>query len=364
LTLRIALTHVYAWPEVRRGGERYLHELGSALKRSGHEVTIFTTARTARRGTELGVPVRYLRRRHLAQSRLGPHSDEAGFAAEVAALLAVRRVDVWHALGTADAAAAAVLSRARRTRSVYTDLGVPDKWYRDTRPDSGLHRLVVRDIDSYVCLSDYAAAALERDYGRPAHRVGGGVDLARFRPLGRRSPEPALLYSGVVDEPRKRLRLLVEAVALLRAKVPDVQLWVSGPGELGSILAGAPAAGVDAVVHLGAGNVDDQPRLYGSAWATVLPSKNEAFGLSLLESLACGTPIVASTDGGGSGDLVQPGVGEISEPTAPALAEACEAALERSQAAGVTEACRAAAAPFDWSSAIVPALERLYLATA
>ena len=362
MTLRIALTHVYGWPEVRRGGERYLHELGRALQGAGHQVTIFTTARNAHRGTELGVPVRYFRRRHLARSKMGPQSDEAAFAAEAAARLAVRPVDVWHALGTADGAAASVLGRVRRTRSVYTDLGVPDKWYRDTRPDCALHRRVVRDVNSYICLSSYAAAALDRDYGRTADRIGGGVDLARFRPCRARSPEPVLLYSGVVDEPRKRLRLLVEATALLRAELPGLQLWVSGPGDLARVLDGAPAAGIDAVVHLGLGPVGDQPRLYGTAWATVLPSKSEAFGLSLLESLACGTPIVACTDGGGSGDLVRPGVGEICEPTVTALAEACRAALDLSQDPGVADACRAAAAPFDWSTAIVPAMERLYLA--
>ncbi|MEY2469223.1 MAG: hypothetical protein QOF21_1921, partial [Actinomycetota bacterium] len=33
--MRILLSHVYSWPEVRRGGERYLHELGAALVEAG-----------------------------------------------------------------------------------------------------------------------------------------------------------------------------------------------------------------------------------------------------------------------------------------------------------------------------------------
>ncbi|MEX2393283.1 MAG: glycosyltransferase, partial [Actinomycetota bacterium] len=50
-TMRIALTHAFCWPEVRRGGERYLHELGGALARRGHRVTIIggaTRSSTAR----------------------------------------------------------------------------------------------------------------------------------------------------------------------------------------------------------------------------------------------------------------------------------------------------------------------------
>jgi hypothetical protein len=44
MSLRVVLTHVYAWPEVRRGGERYLHGLASALAWAGHAVDIVSTA--------------------------------------------------------------------------------------------------------------------------------------------------------------------------------------------------------------------------------------------------------------------------------------------------------------------------------
>ena len=61
--LRIVLSHVYAWPEVRRGGERYLHELAAALAGGGHPVTILTSAPTGCRRAEMGVPVVAVRRR-------------------------------------------------------------------------------------------------------------------------------------------------------------------------------------------------------------------------------------------------------------------------------------------------------------
>lgn len=360
MSLRIALTHVYGWPEVRRGGERYMHELGAALARAGHDVTILTTAPTAGRGEQLGVPVRYLHRRRLPLARLDPLGDEMAFALQAAARLGGRRLDVWHALGTADAAVATALGSVRPVRSVYTDLGVPLRGYRDGRPDRRLHRLVVRGVDRYVCLSAYAASVLERDYGRRPERIGGGVDTTRFGPAPRRSPVPSLLYSGAVDEPRKRLSLLLEAVALLRRDIPRLELWVSGQGSLDRIVRAAPAGAAEAVVPLGTGSLADQAGRYGTAWATVLPSQSEAFGLCLLESLACGTPVVACEDGGGPADVVQPGVGFMAAPEPGALAEACRAALDLAGSAGVVERCRAAATPFDWSTGIAPAMAEIY----
>ncbi len=78
--LRIVLTHVYAWPEVRRGGERYLHELASALADAGHQVSILSTATAPGHGRILGIKTRYLRRhsRPLAR-RFGELSPEVAF---------------------------------------------------------------------------------------------------------------------------------------------------------------------------------------------------------------------------------------------------------------------------------------------
>jgi glycosyltransferase involved in cell wall biosynthesis len=86
----------------------------------------------------------------------------------------------------------------------------------------------------------------------------------------------------------------------------------------------------------------------------------EAFGLVLVESLACGTPIVALADGGGPAEIVQEGVGFRSGETPAALADACAAAIDLVTFPNTTTACRDAAAAYDWRTAIVPQLERIY----
>jgi glycosyltransferase involved in cell wall biosynthesis len=77
--------------------------------------------------------------------------------------------------------------------------------------------------------------------------------------------------------------------------LPEARLWVAG-GKM--VVFGYPSHTMAAIDVLGVGQLDDVPRRYREATVTVLPSADEAFGLVLVESLACGTPVVAAASGG------------------------------------------------------------------
>jgi glycosyltransferase involved in cell wall biosynthesis len=357
--LRIALSHVYAWPEVSRGGERYMHELGAALVAMGHRVRILSTAPRPRRDRVLGVDVQYLRRRRVLPSRLGAQSDEVAFGGQALARLAASPLDVWHAMGTADAAAAALVSSVRGVRSAYMDLGFPYRASRERRPDRRLHELVVRRIDHYLCFSHAAGEHLQSGYGRPAEVVPGGVDVDRFEPAERRHGTPALLFPADASEPRKNLPLLLEAVAVLRRTHPDLEVWVAGRGDQAAIVAAAPSEAREAAVLLGDVTPEAMIDLYGRAWVTVLPSEAEAFGLVFVESLACGTPIVG-LDRGGPAEIIRTGIGAAAQPDAASVAAACETALDLAAQPGIAADCRAAARAWDWKTSVVPRLLELY----
>ncbi|MFL6203971.1 MAG: glycosyltransferase family 4 protein [Acidimicrobiales bacterium] len=359
MTLRIALSHVYAWPEVHRGGERYMHELGGALAQLGHQVRIVTTAPRPAADRILGVEVQYLRRRRVLPSRLGAQSDEVAFGAQALTRLAAAPIDVWHAMGTADAAAASLVSRVRNVRSAYTDLGFPYRESRERRPDRRLHEQAVRHLDHYICFSQAAGDHLASGYGRAAEVVPGGVDVDRFAPAARRHPAPALLFAADASEPRKNLPLLLEAVAILRRAHPDLEVWVAGRGDQAALLSAAPAAAQEAAVLLGDVAPEDMIDLYGRAWVMVLPSEAEAFGLVYVEALACGTPVVG-LDRGGPAEIIRPGIGAAAQPTPESVAEACELALGLAARPDIAADCRAAAREWDWKTAIVPRLLDLY----
>lgn len=348
--MRVMLTATYGWPEVYRGGERYLHELADFLQQAGHDVRIVISGPGAARDVVRGVPVYRLRPREF--HRFGELGREVAFGAAALAAIGWRQLDVWHATSTADAAAAAQLGRFRDVRTVFTDHGFPLAASRERRSDYRLYRMVLRHIDSYVCVSRAAADCLANAFHRSAAVVPPGVDTGRFTP-SRRSEVPTLVYAGSLTESRKGLPLLASAVARLRETIPALRLEVYGQGEPPPEI----AAVADACQALDPAHLAER---YAGAWATVLPSTAEPFGMVLTESLASGTPVVALYDGSGPLDIVRPGVGVLAGEGVDALAAACRQALDLARAPTTAAACRERAMAFDWRTAIVPQLEEVY----
>ena len=357
--MRIAFTHAFCWPEVRRGAERFIQELGAALVRRGHEVTILSSGWDASTTVDDGVTTIRLRRRHE-----DTWAHEADFGRRVLPRLVRGRYDAVHSMGRRDALAsirAARLHPGRRT--VLTDLGLPSRefWSHHGKEAAVVER-VVRGIDVYSCMSRFALDFLERDYGRAdGVVVPGGVSLAAFAPAPAREAQPTLLLSGAFTDARKGAGTVLEALPLLARDEPGVHFWLSGPGDAGPLLDAAPAEARRRTTFLGVGEAHEQAGRYGRAWATVLPSTDDSFGMALIESQACGTPIVVSTQGAPQ-ELVTPGVtGELCDPgDAAGFAAAALRAFALARDPATVDACRASAARFDWDAALAPLCEGLY----
>jgi glycosyltransferase involved in cell wall biosynthesis len=149
-----------------------------------------------------------------------------------------------------------------------------------------------------VTPSAWLAGLVERSplLGRFAtHVVPNGVDLERFRPgdaraarvrLGIDPDRPTILFAGAdLADRRKGGDLLRDALRMLDR---DVQLVVAG---------GASVPGLDAI-PLGTLTDDEMPLAYAAADLYVLPSRADNFPNTVVESLACGTPVVAFRVGG------------------------------------------------------------------
>ena len=353
--MRVAITHPYSWPEVRRGAERIARETARALAARGHDVTVLTSGTSGRVIEEDGFRIICYRR------IFGPAPrHERWFGWRIMPHLALHRYDVVHSLMPGDALAAIRTARISGHTTVYEELGIPIRdWWAD-KPDRDLRLAVARRTDVYGCMSDFAVKILERDFDRSGALIPGGVRMTEFAPAASREDRPTVLFSGVIDEPRKGVSVLLDAAALVARTEPDVQVWLSGPGDAGSLLAAAPAAAADRTVVLPVGEPHDQAVRYGRAWATALPSINESFGMVLVESLACGTPIVVA-DHSAPPELVAPGVGAVCRPGDPvSLADALLAAFALARHPDTVTRARAAAAAYDWDDAIAPSLEATY----
>jgi glycosyltransferase involved in cell wall biosynthesis len=103
-----------------------------------------------------------------------------------------------------------------------------------------------------------------------------------------------LLHVGSTIE-RKRIDMLLEIFAAVRAERPDARLIRVGGPFTGAQRALARELGVaDAIAVLPFVDRGTLSAIYRRAAVTLLPSEREGFGLPLVESLACGTPLVAT----------------------------------------------------------------------
>lgn len=175
------------------------------------------------------------------------------------------------------------------------------------RAAAALHRETLgrgmRRATRIVCKSvDYArhSPTLSRVPAAQLDVVPNGVDLDDF-PLGR-GRGPDLLFVGRLV-PYKGLDTLIRAMARIHSET-DARLTVIGDGPERARLVALAEALRAPVTFRGRVPREELARSYGVHRLTVLPSVNsqEAFGISLLESMATGTPVVAS-------DL--PGVREV-----------------------------------------------------
>ena len=191
-----------------------------------------------------------------------------------------------------------------------------------------------------------------------AQLIPPGVDCERFTPAS--SPaarEKRVLYVGRVERTSrwKGLHTLVESLVRLRDRVPGVRLDIVGDGDdVAALHSRAERLGVAGDIEWH-GRVEhtELPRFYQRAAVTVLPSltESESFGMTLVEAMASGCPVVGS-DVGGVPFVIRDGVDGVLVPPgdADALADGLASVLTdpaRARALGAAGR-EAASARWDW----------------
>jgi glycosyltransferase involved in cell wall biosynthesis len=260
-------------------------------------------------------------------------------------------------------------SLRKRDRAVVTvhDLGWqahPELYDRRLRlMYGGLFPWVLRRADRFIAVSRYTADDLVRRAGVPVSKIDviyHGLDpvfstRANCPPPSTEAPY-VLAVGGV--SPRKNTRRLIEAFNRwrgrggLRAKYRLLITGTSLDREFSRNGRGLP----EGVSLLGYVDKAELPGLYAGAAAFLYPGIYEGFGLPIIESMACGTPVVTSRTGaapeiaGGAAILVDPfdiesiaaGLDQVTIPEE----------AERLRSLGLQRI-----APFDWDTAAAATLD-------
>lgn len=233
------------------------------------------------------------------------------------------------------------------------------------RAKRSIESRVYRRARRFIVLSRAFADVLGERYGVADDRiriVPGGVDAARFGggptrraarlALGVATGRPIV---GVVRRLVRRVGLenLVEAFATVRARVPDALLLVGGAGPLAAELSRRVAErGLAEHVTLMGFVADDRlPVFYRACDLTIVPSVAlEGFGLTTIESLAAGTPVLVTPVGGLPETVrgLDPGL-VLRDASPESIATALIDALTGARALPTPERCAEyARAQFDW----------------
>src|SRR3954452_13045807 len=324
--MRIALVSEHASPlavlgGVDAGGQNvHVAALARALARRGATVVVHTRRDDPQlpRRVELhpGVVVDHVDAgpaKGLPKDELLPYMD--AFADELRRQWTHERPDVVHSHFWMSGLAALDAAKALGIPVVHTfhALGVVKRRYQgdaDTSPQQriALERDIVARADRIVATCTDEAFELMRMGAERSkvHVCPCGVDLEHFRPDGpaeERSLEHRIVYAGRLVE-RKGIGNIISALE----QVPGCELVVAGgppaaeldgDQEAARLRALASRHGVADRVHLrGRVGRADLPPLLRSADALVTVPWYEPFGITPLEAMACGIPVVASAVGG------------------------------------------------------------------
>ena len=375
--LRVGLVCPYSL-DVPGGVQNHVLGLARTLDGRGHDVAVLAPGARPEESaaplpayvTTTGWAVPVPHNGSVARVAFGPVT-----ATRVRRWLDRGRFDLLHLHEPATPSPSVLALWAARTPVVATFHTAQDRGWALGTSAATVLRPGLRKIAAHVAVSEAAGHTLTRYLPVDPVVVPNGIDRRMFTdptaatgattpaaaataPRTSAGPAPHLLFVGRLDEPRKGLRLLLDALPAVRACHPGTRLTVVGPGPRPDL----PAALAGAVRFAGPVGDAEKAALLRAADVLVAPNTGgESFGIVLAEAMASGTAVVASDllpfravlDQGRCGVLFRTG-----DPHA--LAEAVDRVLgDASLRRDVARRALAASAAYDWSS-VTTRVEQVY----
>ena len=349
--MRVGLVSPYPW-DVPGGVVAHVRDLAETLLGLGHDVSVITPVDdddvplpswVTRAGRSVPVPF------NGSVSRLvfGPVS-----AARVRRWLADGDFEVLH-LHSPETLSLSLLALMNARGPIVATFHAANPRSRILALLQSPLQVQLEKLAGRIAVSPAARKTIVEHLGGDAVVIPNGVHVDRYAAAPRLDGWPgeggALGFVGRIDEPRKGLDVLLDAMPRLWRDHPRLRLLVAGPGELDR--------DVDPRVTL-LGQVGERQKasVYRSVDVFVAPNTGgESFGIILLEAMAAGTPIVASDLDAfrrvlesGDGDTPAGAVATVGDPES--LAHACAGLLgSPARQDAYRAAGRDLVARYDWS---------------
>jgi N-acetyl-alpha-D-glucosaminyl L-malate synthase BshA len=290
---------------VQGGSGIVASELATALAGRGHEVHLAACERPYRLREDSGVVFHAVHVPHYPLFRYPPH--DLSLANRLAAVAKASHLHIIHAHYAIPHAVAALLARQivlpQQVKIVTTLHGTDITLVGSHAEFFDLTRHAMEQSDALTAVSAWLRDETQRRFNLPAPPVvvPNFVDTARFTPEGR-APHPAaggefhVLHASNL-RPVKRIADVVRVFHLVQKALP-ARLTILGEGpEQGPARELVSELGLSGRVTF-TSTSEDVPAMMRSAHLKMLLSDYESFGLSAIEAMASGTPVVGSNSGG------------------------------------------------------------------
>lgn len=296
--MRIALVTEFYYPHLG-GVTEHVHHLATEFIRQGHEPIIITSRMSG--SSHDSSFVRRIGTSRVVFSNGSFARITTGFRLRdsIASILREERIDVLHVHGPL-APIIGLIAPAAAHRLDIPVVGTFHSWF----PRCVGYRLFrapcQKRLDRFAATIAVSEPVIEAHakYFRANWRIiPNGVDTEDFHPNGRRSTDaftrgPRLLFLGRLD-PRNGLDTVLDAMPTIIDRFNDARLVIAGDGPLRPWYEQRARSLGNHVEFLGRVN-GERPHIYGSADLYLCPTTKASFGITLLESMACGTPMIVS----------------------------------------------------------------------
>lgn len=295
--MKIGIVCPYSF-DVPGGVQIHVQDLAEQLISLGHEVSVLAPAEE---GTPVPpylvsagrtVPVRY--NGSVARLSFGPIS-----ARRVRRWLTAGQFDVLHVHEPVTPSLGGLAVIIAEGPIVATFHTANDR-SRAMRIAFPMVRPVLEKIAARIAVSEEARRTTVEHIGGDAVVIPNGVYVQRYRaatpkPEWQGTPErPTVAFLGRLDEPRKGLPVLVEAIPEVLRRLPGARFLVAGRGDVEWAKEALGDVG-DSVVYLGGVSEEDKASLLASVDVYVAPhTGGESFGIVLVEAMSAGACVVAS----------------------------------------------------------------------